>query len=256
MSQGRSSVTRTPAAWIILAHMFGAAAIVGLDGLRLATPIGLTVLPIAAATGLVVGLVISGIERGVNGRPWWQVALALSSPALIVYLPVAHSLFQGAYAQTLPLASALPFIVSIVLWGATLLAIALGRRILAPGDLTTRGIVVMALAGMIGAVVWAERHVLGSGYPTAHVGATLAICVLAGLAVRVTRRDNIPSVATGILALVAVCTAAAACVVGLRSMDQRRILATYGDQSRDLVALWRRIFDLDRDGSAAILGGG
>ena len=252
----RASDARTPAAWVVLAHLLGAAVIVGLDGFRLATGIGLAVLPVAAATGLLVGLIVAGVEKAVAGRPWWQVAIALSAPAVIVYLPVSHSLFQGAYAQTLPLAGAMPLILPLVLWLATALVIALGRRVLRVGDLSTRGVVVMAAAMLIGAIVWAERHVLGSGYPTAHIGATLAECVLAGVAIRVTRRSGVPLVVTGLLGFVAVGTAAAACVVGLRAMDQRAVLATYGDQSRDVVKLWRSIFDFDRDGSARILGGG
>jgi arylsulfatase A-like enzyme len=260
MSRGRSNdagtSARTPGSWIVLAHMLGAAGIVGLDGFRLATGVGLAVLPIAAVTGLIAGLIIAGIERAVDGRPWWQVGVALAAPALIVTLPVSHSLFQGAYAQTLPLASAMPFVLPVVLWLAIAVAIVVGRRILRNGDLTTRGIMVLALAGVIGAVVWAERHVLGTGYPTAHIGATLAACVLAGVAVRVTRRSGVPIVLTGMLGFVALGTAAAACVIGLRTMEHRARLATFGDQSRDLVTLWRKIFDFDRDGSAAVLGGG
>ncbi|HUS30646.1 MAG TPA: sulfatase-like hydrolase/transferase [Kofleriaceae bacterium] len=255
MSLGRSH-ERTPGSWIVLAHMLGAAGIIGLDGFRLATGVGLAVLPIAAATGLIAGLLVAGIERAVDGRPWWQVAIALAAPALIVYLPVSHSLFQGAYAQTLPLASAMPFLLPVVLWIVTALAIAIGRRVLRSGDLTTRGIIVLVLAGALGAVVWAERHVLGSGYATAHIGATLAVAVLAGVAIRVTKRSGVPVPLTGMLGFIALGTAAAACVIGLRATEHRALLATYGDQSRDLVALWRRIFDLDRDGTAAILGGG
>jgi arylsulfatase A-like enzyme len=236
--------------------MLGAAGIVGLDGFRLATGIGLAVLPIAAVTGLLAGLIVAGIERAVDGRPNLTVGIAVSAPAVVVYLPVCHSLFQGAYAQTLPLANAMPFILTVALWFLSAVAIAIGRRVLRSGDLTTRGIIVLVLAGGIGTVVWAERHVLGSGYPTAHIGATLAVMVLAGVAFRVTRRSGVPVPLTGMLGFVALGTAAAACIIGLRGMEQRAVLATYGDQSRDLVAVWRRIFDFDRDGSARILGGG
>jgi arylsulfatase A-like enzyme len=259
MSRGRSydaHEARTPGSWIVLAHMLGAAAIVGLDGFRLATGIGLAVLPIAAVTGLIAGLIVAGIERAVDGRPSLQIGVALGAPAVIVYLPVSHSLFQGAYAQTLPLASAMPFILPVALWFVTAVAIAIGRRVLRSGDLTTRGIIVLVLAGAIGGVVWTERHVLGSGYATAHIGATLAVSVLAGVAIRVTRRSGVPVVLTGMLGFIALGTAAAACVIGLRTMDQRAILATYGDQSRDLVKVWRSVFDFDRDGTARVLGGG
>lgn len=256
MSGGRSTTAHTPAAWVLLAHMFGAAVIVGLDGFRLSTGIGAAVLPVAAVTGLIAGLLIAGAERITRGAHWWKVALVVAAPTLIVFAPVSRSLFQGAYAQTLPGAQAAPVVLPIVLWLGCAIVIAIGRRLLRSGDLATRGIVVLALAGAIGAIVWVERHVLKSGYPEAHVGATLAIAVLAGIAIRVTRRGGVSVLATGFIALAALGTAAASCVIGLREPEQRRVLATFGDQSRDLIGLWRRVFDFDRDGSATILGGG
>jgi arylsulfatase A-like enzyme len=51
-------------------------------------------------------------------------------------------------------------------------------------------------------------------------------------------------------------TAAAAAVHGLAAPGDRAALAELGDQSRDVVRLWRAVFDLDRDGSSALLGGG
>src|SRR5690606_371060 len=50
--------------------------------------------------------------------------------------------------------------------------------------------------------------------------------------------------------------AIAAALVGLDDATERRTLATFGDQTRDLVGLWRSIVDFDRDGSSPILGGG
>lgn len=256
MSVGRSTSAHTPAAWILLAHMFGAAVIIGLDGFRLSSGIGAAVLPLAAVTGLIAGLLIAGAERIMRGEHWWKIALVVAAPTLIVFAPVCRSLFQGAYAQTLPGAQAAPLVLPIVLWLLCAVAIAIGGRLLRSGDLATRGIVVLALAGIIGTIVWAERHVLKAGYPEAHLGATLAIAVLAGVAIRVTRRGGASVLATGFIALAALGTAAASCIIGLRAPEQRQTLATFGDQSRDLIGLWRRIFDFDGDGSAAILGGG
>lgn len=236
--------------------MLGAAALIGLDGFRLSSEIGAAVLPIGAVTGLLAGLLVAGAERLMRGKHWWPFSLVVAAPSLIVFAPVSRALFQGAYAQTLPGAQAAPLVLPIVLWLASAIAVALGRRILRGGDLTTRGIVVLALAGAIGAIVWAERNVLKSGYPEAHVGATLAVCVLAGIAFRVTRRSGVPVFATGFIALAALGSAAASCVIGLRAPEHRRALATFGDQSRDLVGLWRAVLDFDRDGSAAVLGGG
>src|SRR5207344_3281941 len=51
-------------------------------------------------------------------------------------------------------------------------------------------------------------------------------------------------------------TTIAATLYGLHAASDRRLLTTYGDQTRDLVRVWRAIADLDRDGSSALLGGG
>jgi arylsulfatase A-like enzyme len=196
------------------------------------------------------------VDRLVAGRPWWVSALALSAPALVVFVPVARSLFQGAYAQTLPLAAAAPYLVPLVMWLGTAAAIVGGRRVLRASDLTTRGIAVLALACSIVAIVWMERHVLKSGYPTAHAGATLAVAVIAGITVRITWRRGVHPIAAAVVAAVVIATGSIAAVGGLRSASARRTLATYGDQSRDLVGVWRKLLDFDRDGSAVVLGGG
>ncbi|NVB82948.1 MAG: sulfatase-like hydrolase/transferase [Kofleriaceae bacterium] len=247
----------TPIAWILIAHIVGAIAIGCLDCVRLGSlQLGLAVVPIFAATGLVAGLVIAGTERAVSGRSWWLSALALAVPALVVYIPVSRSLFLGAYAQTLPLASSAPYLLPVVLVVGTAIAIAIGRRVLRDADLTTRGIGVLAVAGLLGTLVWTEKHVLKTGYPTAHVGATIAVIVLAGIALRITRRGNLPAIVAAVVAAIVIASASVAAVVGLRSANDRRLLATLGDQSKDLVGVWRSLVDFDRDGAAVILGGG
>ncbi len=233
-----------------------------LDALRLDTgPFGDThltvvVVPIFAATGLVVGAVVAGVERLVAGRPTGVIALGLAAPSLIVTIPVASSLVQGAYAQTLPLAAAMPVIVPVALWLALAGVIALGRRVLRKVDLTTRGLVILGCAGAIGGVVWMERHPLASGYPTAHLGATFALIVIAGCAVRAARSTTVPRYLTAVIAAITLGAAGASALDGLDSPNERRVLATFGDQGRDLVQLWRQVFDRDRDGSSALLGGG
>jgi arylsulfatase A-like enzyme len=245
-------------AWVILAHVVGAAAIGALDAARLGSAgIAAAAIPMFALTGLLVAIVTLGAGRAVRGRPWWVVALGLSAPALIVFVPVAASLFDGAYAQTLPMAKAVPFVLPVVLWLGTAVAVAVGNRVLdRHEDLTTRAIVVLVLAGMLGGIIWVERHILKTGYPSAHVGATIAVLVLAGLAVRVTRRGGIPRIVGAMIAVATVAGATSAALGSLRDTEDRRVLATFGDQSRDLVGLWRRLVDLDRDGASKILGGG
>lgn len=252
-----TSSARRPRAWIPIAHVLGAAAIGALEALRLGSAgLALALVPLFAATGLIIGLVIAGADRLVDGRRWWVAALGLAAPSLLVLVPVASTLFVGAYAQTLPLASALPVLLPLAGWGAIAAAIAGGRRIARAPDLTTRALLILGCAGALGAIVWGERNVLRSGYPGAHAGAMLAVLVLAGIAVRVARRATPPwSLAAG-LAVVVVGAAVAATLTGLTEPHDRRVLATMGDHGRDLVRLWRQVLDVDRDGSSPVLGGG
>ena len=246
-----------PVAWIVMAHVAGAIVIGGLDAARLrSSGIALAVVPIFAATGLVAGVAIGVVERWVTNRGRWLAAFALAALTLVVTVPVAHSLFDGAFAQTLPLAHQAPYLVPIAVWLVTALVVALGRRMLEAGDLTMRGVGVLAIAGAVGGIVWAERNVLRTGYPAAHAGATIALIVLLGVAIRITRRANISMVVTSAIAGIVLGCATAAAIYGLGSALDRQQLSTYGDQSRDLVRVWRTIVDFDRDGSSAILGGG
>ena len=254
MSAGSNKV---PVAWIVMAHVAGAIVIGALDAARLRSEgIALAVVPVFAATGLVAGLAIAVVERWVADRGRWIAALALGALTLIVTVPVAHSLFDGAFAQTLPLARQAPYLVPIVAWLVATSAIAAGRWLVRGGDLVTRAIGVLVLAGAVGGIVWGERNVLRTGYPAAHAGATIAVIVLVGLAIRIARRGNVPAPVSGALAGIVLGTATAAALYGLASPADRQLLATYGDQTRDLVRVWRTIVDFDRDGSSAILGGG
>ncbi len=246
-----------PLAWIVLAHVVGGAAIGGLDAARIgSTSIALAVVPIFAATGLIAGGLVAIAEGWTAGKRWWWAALVVAAPTLIVSVPVAASLFDGAFAQTLPLARQAPLVVPLVVWIGSAIAVAIGRRLLRGGDLLGRAIGVMAVAGVIGAVVWTERNVLRAGYPTAHEGATLALIVLAGIAVRIARRATVPALVSAAVAGLVIGLAGSAAWYGLAKPEDRQLLATYGDQTRDLVHVWRTIADLDRDGWSALLGGG
>jgi hypothetical protein len=248
---------RPPLAWIVLAHVVGATAIGALDAARIgSTSIALAVVPIFAATGLVAGGLVALAVRVAARASWWMSALIVAAPTLIVSVPVAATLFDGAFAQTLPLAKLAPLVVPVAIWLASAAAIALGRWLLRGGDLMSRAIAVMAVAGALGGVVWIERNVLRAGYPTAHAGATLAVIVLAGIGVRLARRANVPALLSAAVAGLAIGLAGSAAWYGLSKPQDRQQLTTYGDQARDLVHVWRWIADLDRDGSSPLLGGG
>jgi len=252
-----SAPVRAPAAWPIAAHVLGAAALGALDTARLGSlKLALAVVPLFAATGLLIGLVVAGIERLVSTRQWWVAAFALTAPALVVFVPLSRSLFQGAYAQTLPGASAAPYLLPLALWIGAAGATALGRRLLRAGDLIMRAIVVLAVAGALGAIIWVERNVLRSGYPTIHMAATIALIVLIGIGVRITYRGGMPALVTAVFAAITLGTAIPSTLVGLRSSADRQALTARGSHARDLVGVWRRVLDFDRDGSSRVLGGG
>src|SRR5512141_3033729 len=127
---------RPPWAWIVVAHVLGAAAIGALDAARLhSIGLALAVIPVFAATGLVAALLVGGTEGIAAGRSWWIAAAIRALPALIVLVPVGATLFNGAFAQTLPLAKQAPLLVPFVGWLGCAIAIAIGRRLLRDGDL-------------------------------------------------------------------------------------------------------------------------
>lgn len=246
----------SPRAWVLVAHCLGAALIGALDGAKLGGGLAFVLVPVFALTGTVAAIAIVAAERLAANRSWWAAALVRAAPSLIVLVPVASTLFDGAYAQTLPLASALPYVLSLFGWLGVASAIAGGHRLLLRTDLTTRSIAILACAGAIGGIVWVERHVLASGYPGAHVGATFAIIILAGALIRSLATPRISPYVAAAVAALAIGTGVAAALDGLRDPNQRRVLATYGDQGRDVVNLYRRLVDRDGDGSSPILGGG
>ncbi len=251
---------RSSYAWIGVAHALGASLLGALEVARLGHGSLFLVLgPLFAMTGLLAGGVIACsellAERLAVRRVWCGEAVVIAAPSLLVTIPVCATLFDGAKAQALPLASVLPYLLPIFVWLASAGAVAIGRR-LARGDLILRAIAILAVGGAIGVIIWGKRHVLGSGYADAQTGATLAVIVLAGVVVRLARHARLPPFAGIALAATVVGSAVAAVTEGLDVEDDRRLIATYGDQSRDLVRLWRDLSDRDDDGSSPLLGGG
>ncbi|CAN5709484.1 hypothetical protein BH11MYX1_BH11MYX1_42910 [soil metagenome] len=260
---GSGSTPAVPFAWICIAQTLGGGAIGALDASRLhSIGLALAVVPVFAATGLLAAIVIGTFERVALGRNPALGARVRAAPSLVVTIPVGARLFDGAFAQTLPLARYAPVLVPLALWLLSAVAILFCRAILRPGDLMARSIAIMLAAGALGSLVWVERHVLGTGYPSAHMGIAIAVIVLAGIAIRIARRDRDAPVGTGAALVGATIagrvlgTSIAACLYGLRSAEDRRVLTDGGDQARDLVRIWRGLADLDRDGSSALLGGG
>ncbi|HEX4421994.1 MAG TPA: sulfatase-like hydrolase/transferase [Kofleriaceae bacterium] len=266
---------RAPGAWIVAAYVLAAEALGGLEAVRLGTSVGRATVPVLALTGLVIGCVIGLAERWAPRGARWQTAAVVALPSLIVAIPVSRTLYDGAYAQTLPLAGALPWLTPVAVWLGVALAVWLGCAITARragfesgggraggrandqgDDRMGRAAAILGLACALGGVVWIERHVLGAGYPGAHIGATLAVLVLAGSCVRLCYRGPFSPRFAAAIAALALGTGAAAMSDGLAAATDRQRLDALGDQSRDVVRLWRGVLDFDRDGSSALLGGG
>lgn len=253
------SSPRNSLAWVVIAHVLGAAVLGAVETLRLGHgSLALVLVPLFAAFGLIAGVACAVTEwiaqRPVLERRWWAVALLLASPSLLITAPVCATLFDGAFAQTLPAASVLPYLGPLVLWIGLALAIALGRR-LASGDLASRALPILACAGVAGAIMLVRRK-LGSGYLDAQLGATLSLIAVAGVIARQARRARpSPYIALAIAAIV-VGTTSAALTEGLTVERDRRLVKAMRGQARDLVDLVRDVFDFDGDGTSPMLGGG
>jgi arylsulfatase A-like enzyme len=247
---------RSSYAWILTAHAIAGAVLGALEAARLGdSRLGIALVPVFALTGLIAGAVIAIVERAVDGKRPVVAAIGIAAPSLLVTVPVALTLFRGAFAQTLPLASVLPFVVPLLGWLGIAVLVWIGMK-LAASDLTSRAIAILLAAGLLGGIVWVERNVLGTGYPDAQSGAAVAVIVLAGIVVRLVRRVELsPYVAAGVASLV-VGTAVASMLEGFEDSHARQLLVNRGDHGKDLVRVWRKLVDLDRDGSSAILGGG
>jgi len=105
------------AALIAGAVLLGAAALGALEAARLGDQArAVLIVPLFDAMGLSTGAICAATERIVKNRRWWVAALVTTAPTLLIVGPVAFTLFDGAYAQTLPLLVLAPFVLPPVLW--------------------------------------------------------------------------------------------------------------------------------------------
>jgi len=236
-----------------IAHVAAGALVGLLEGVRLGSAgIAWVLLAVFAATGALAAALVIGSEELARRLPRGR-ALVRAAPSLAVTFPVAHTLFDGAFAATLPGARALPYALPLAAWGALAVAIRIGDLLVERGR---RAVVGAGLAVAALGLWGVNRSMFRSGYPDLHTGLTLTEVVVLGVAIRVFVAGRVGWRARGLVAAATAVAAIAACVLGLATEADRRTLLTRGDDGRHLVRLWREVFDRDHDGAAGVLGGG
>ena len=209
--------------------------------------------------GLSVSAALVGFARGRT-----SAAILASLPAMVAFVPVARTIFDGAWASTLPGAS------YGLIWVPALGVLATAGLIWLSSSITNirlgrwgAGVVLVVVALVLDLV---NRSTLRSEYPDLHTLGVLTSCLLAGLGIRFFIESlDLPwlrwpwgptSVALSGARAGAAILLTLALAVGLRDSDSRRVIADHGMHARLLDRAAKTIFDLDRDGQAAILGGG
>ena len=227
-------------------------------------PLLQVVLALMAALGLVVGLVLAFQEWLVArlSLESWRAALVRALGSVLPLYLTCATLFDGAYASSLPGASLahlwIPALGYAVLVGLLVLAgrVATNRR--------ARMLLALALLILVAACEWGNRTLFGSGYPRVHTFLVLTSCVGLTLVTLLLwpRRGagkRSPAARLGIAAALAAMVVVGCAVTfasGLSSRDDRMTVATRGNHTRHLTRLVRQLGDRDGDGYSRLLGGG
>jgi hypothetical protein len=245
---------------------------IGLSGAALLLPIELWALRAAPAgallvclvsfamVGLVIGMLVGAVEIVARRLGPWSRALVRSSASMVATVPLGRTLFQGAFASTLPGAVWAPIWFPIV--AAMLLALALRVGDTLAARAAARRRLGLLLAALVAILELLNRTVQRSEYPDLHTFLVLVACVGAGLAARLLLgprpRTSTKSArrATWIVPMVIVVAFVAMLLRGLDDAESRWAVANEGMHTRMLVRLIRGIFDFDGDGYSPFLGGG
>jgi len=229
-----------------------------------------TVVVLLLALGLAVGALVAAAELVIArfGLRKNSAALVRGATSMPAFAFVAHHLFDGGYAATLPGADLAVYWMP-VLGGAAVAATCRGVHALLTRASSPRLARMLAAACGLGVVVveYGNRSVFRGGYADVHaflivVSMALA-CVGVHLAARgipvvderltpTPRRRLIAGALAGVLAINFV----AVLELGLHNRASRWTIAIHGTDARHLTRLLRAAIDLDGDGYASILGGG
>lgn len=242
----------------------GGAAVIALAELAALAP-GVDVAWVTVALHLGLGAAIAVVVAAgellvlsLRLRPAGPVAaLVRSLGALIVLIPVAAHLFEGAFAATLPGAGVAPVVVPVV--GVLGLAFVLwvAARLVDRGPAWRRRLAVALIVAVAG-IELVNRSFFRSEYPDVHTMLVITACVVAGLALRLVLPSparRAPGIALVGLWIAALLGFTVALDRGLERPESRLEIATRGMHTRMLVRLARGLVDGDGDGFAAVLGG-
>jgi hypothetical protein len=221
-------------------------------------------LSLALAVGLGLGTFLGLVETAIGHRdesPTLQ-AIVRAAGALVLMVPVASHLFEGAFASTLPGASSGHVWVPVLAW----LGLAGVLRLVSPRVTTgsRRAWLGVALLLAVVATDLVNRRVQRSEYPDIHtlltiveiVGLCLALGLLVPARLRMALGGKAAVVMAGLGALAIVISVTVAVGTGLTAPEDRWVIANEGMPGRMLVRLARRAFDGDGDEYSPVLGGG
>jgi arylsulfatase A-like enzyme len=218
-----------------------------------------------AGLGLLIGFGLSvSAALASLARTRGRAALLASLPALVAFIPAARTVFDGAWASTLPGASL--GVVWVPALGVLLTALAVRIGGFFSGFPFGRWTLGVGLLMVALGLDLTNRTTLRSEYLDLHTLAVVGSCVLAGLGLRffIESLDlswlawpwGEPSLAVAAVRVGAAGWLLLALVTGMKSSESRRVIADYGMHARLLDRAAKAMIDLDRDGHAAILGGG
>lgn len=259
---------------LYVALVYGVAAGAVLSAVEVAT-LGAPLSTRVSVAGLLIGLgvLVGGSFRVLNLayriRPS-RSSFAASHAALSLWvtIPSSHSLFDGAFAATLPLARWGHLWVPALAYGITAGALGLGYATVVRSRWARRAATIAIFAACVGAEL-ANRLLLRFEYPDLHTSLSIAeLVLLTGgfLLVAPTRfqeaiaghrraRSIRAAIVVGIVALAGANILWAA-VAGLEDPDAHRSLQTEGVHGRAIVRLSRGLTDFDGDSYSGLFGGG
>jgi arylsulfatase A-like enzyme len=233
-----------------------------------APDLGITVVSLHAALGLVIGLSMWLTEYLADRlmlRPL-TASMLRTLPALPPLLWLGRTLFQGASAATLPGASWGPVWVPVVGGAMIAAALAVGMAILSRPGAVRRAVVAGACFAAAAVVELGNRRLFQAEYPDLHAFLIPVSVVLftAGLRAAAgrpaptldTRGPAAPLIAGSLACALILLGLGLSLAGGLEDADSRWLLTTEGNHGRHLVRLVRDRFDGDGDGFSRALGGG